>query len=116
MSDRTVTRGPSNSIPVKSSVPCLVGRHLTMDCWGIVCWGLFGGFAVEGLEFWSMVRKNKGVLPVQYSLPYLCGQAARILIGAGLAVAFWESGAVTSVIGAVGIGAAAPAIVKKLME
>ena len=29
MSDRTVRRGPSNSIPVKSSEPCSGGRHPT---------------------------------------------------------------------------------------
>ena len=86
-----------------------------MDTWELAGWGLFGGFIVDGLEFWHDVRRNGGNWPVYYtSLAYVVAEAVRLVAGAGLAIAFGKSGQVSGVIGAIAIGAAAPLIVEKL--
>lgn len=86
-----------------------------MDWWELAGWGLFGGFIVDGLEFWRDVRRNGGAWPVYYkSLAGIVAEAIRLFAGAGLAIAFGKSGQVSGVIGAIAIGAAAPLIVEKL--
>src|SRR5437899_10799747 len=88
-----------------------------MDWWELAGWGLLGGFIVDGLEFWRMVRNNGGVWPIQYrSLAFVAAELVRLLAGAGLAIAFGKSGQVTGALGAVAIGAAAPLIVEKLSQ
>jgi hypothetical protein len=88
-----------------------------MEWWELGLWGLFGGFIVDGLEFWRLVRNNRGVWPVQYrSFASLAAEIVRLIVGAGLAIAFGKSGQVTGAIGAVAIGAAAPLIVEKLAQ
>ena len=86
-----------------------------MDWWELAGWGLFGGFIVDGLEFWRDVRRNGGAWPVYYrSLAGIVAEVIRLFAGAGLAIAFGKSGQVSGVIGAIAIGAAAPLIVEKL--
>jgi hypothetical protein len=86
-----------------------------VDWWELGILGLFGGFIVDGLEFWHLVRDAKGGWPVQYrSCAFIAAEVVRLGIGAGLAIAFGKSGQVSGVIGAIAIGAAAPIIVEKL--
>jgi hypothetical protein len=86
-----------------------------VDWWELGIWGLFGGFIVDGLEFWHLVRGAKGVWPAQYrGCAFIAAEIVRLGIGAGLAIAFGKSGQVSGVIGAIAIGAAAPVIVEKL--
>jgi len=88
-----------------------------MSWWELAGWGFFGGFIAEGLPLWRMVEKNRGVWPPHYRSPgFFAAKAIRLLIGAGLAVLFGESGQVSGAIGAVAVGAAAPLIVEKLTQ
>lgn len=88
-----------------------------MEWWELGGWGLFGGFIVDGLEFWRLVRTNGGIWPVQYrSFASIAAEIIRLVAGAGLAIAFGKSGQITGAIGAVAIGAAAPLIVEKLAQ
>jgi hypothetical protein len=83
-------------------------------------WGLFGGFAVEGLDLYGAVRR-RGCWPWQARGPrevgaagYLVAELVRLLIGSGLACAFAESRQVTTAFGALAVGVAAPLIVERL--
>lgn len=88
-----------------------------MDWWALGGWGLFGGFIVDGIEFWRLVRSHQGVWPAQYSKPgFFAAEAVRLVVGAGLAIVFGETGQITGALGAVAIGAAAPLIVEKLAQ
>ncbi len=82
-------------------------------------WGLFGGFAVEGLELrtsllrrgcWPWQSPNDGSDPEISAAAYLTGEIIRLIIGAGLAWAAASTGQISGPLGAVGIGAAAPMI------
>lgn len=85
-------------------------------------WGLFGGFAVEGLDLYGAVRR-RGCWPWQARGPrevgaagYLVAELVRLLIGSGLASAFAESRQVTTAFGALAVGVAAPLIVERLTQ
>lgn len=92
-------------------------------------WGLFGGFALEGLEFHAALRRH-GCWPwrVQSSdsqtasapeagpLVYLVGELIRLLIGGGLAWAAAATGQIAGPLGALGVGAAAPTIIGQLAK
>ena len=103
-------------------------------------WGLFGGFAVEGLDFWvSCVRFR--MVPWKVNLPtdgnalpaggpagrstsseagdfwlYIAGEVIRLIIGAGLAWATASTGQISGPLGALGVGAAAPAVIGQLIR
>lgn len=81
-------------------------------------WGLFGGFAVEGLEFAGAIRRTGGWPWRQRGEP---GPLAlgisvliRLAIGAGLAVAAGTTGQVSGPFGALAVGIAAPLVVEQL--
>ncbi|MCP2164223.1 hypothetical protein [Goodfellowiella coeruleoviolacea] len=81
-------------------------------------WGLFGGFAVEGLEFSTAIRRNKG-WPWQNDngigpLPLLISVIIRLGIGSGLATAAGLSDQVSGPFGALAVGIAAPLLVEQL--
>ena len=85
-------------------------------------WGLFGGFAVSGLELQALLRSRgrwpwqsaKGEPPEISRSAYLTGEIVRLLVGAGLAWAAAATGQISGPLGAVGIGAAAPFILDQL--
>lgn len=83
-------------------------------------WGAFGGFAVEGLELYTAVRRH-GHWPWRVRGPrevgapgYVVAELIRLIIGAGLAGAAEASGQITSAVGALAVGVAAPLIVERL--
>jgi hypothetical protein len=96
-------------------------------------WGLFGGFAVEGLEFYA-VWQNHRCWPWHVSngdnadasgkvnperkeaglRGYVVAEAVRLLIGAGLAWATATTGQISGPLGALGVGVAAPVIIGQL--
>jgi hypothetical protein len=83
-------------------------------------WGLFGGFAVEGLDLYGAVRR-RGCWPWQVRGPrevgaagYFVAELFRLVIGGGLAWALSESSQITTPIGALAVGIAAPLIVERL--
>lgn len=85
-----------------------------------VLWGLFGGFAVEGLDLYGAVRRH-GCWPWRVHGPrevgavgYFVAELFRLAIGSGLAWALAESGQITTAVGAVAVGVAAPLIVERL--
>jgi hypothetical protein len=86
-------------------------------------WGLFGGFAVSGLDLYALLRRRgcwpwqdrKGQPAPDTDLPsYFTGEVIRMVVGAGLAWAAAGTGQVSGPLGAVGIGAAAPFILDHL--
>lgn len=83
-------------------------------------WGLFGGFAVEGLDLYAAVRR-RGCWPWRARGPrevgvagYFVAELFRLVIGSGLAWALAESRQVTTAVAALAVGAAAPLIVERL--
>ncbi|MCA1705637.1 MAG: hypothetical protein LC808_21210 [Actinobacteria bacterium] len=83
-------------------------------------WGLFGGFAVEGLDLYGAVRR-RGCWPWRAVGPrevgaagYFVAELIRLVIGSGLAWALAESGQINGPIGALAVGIAAPLIVERL--
>jgi hypothetical protein len=83
-------------------------------------WGLFGSFAVEGLDLYAAVRR-RGCWPWRVRGPrevgvagYLVAEVFRLVIGSGLAWALAESRQVTTAVGALAVGVAAPLIVERL--
>ncbi len=88
-----------------------------MEWWEFASWGLFGGFITDGLEFWRLVRNNEGKWPKDFwSGAFIVAEGVRLLAGAGLALAFGESGQVSGPVGALAIGVAAPLIVEKFAQ
>ncbi|KQM03084.1 MULTISPECIES: hypothetical protein [unclassified Frankia] len=86
----------------------------------VALWGLFGGFAVEGLDLYTAVRRS-GRWPWRTGRPrevgawaYLVAEVVRLAIGAGLAAAAAASGQVTTAFAAVSVGIAAPLVVERL--
>lgn len=81
-------------------------------------WGAFGGFAVEGLEFYSAIRRvgtwpwtqpgEPGFGPLAVSV------VIRLLVGAGLATALGLSNQLSGPVGAMMAGVAAPLLVEQL--
>jgi hypothetical protein len=89
-----------------------------MEAWQYAIWGLFGGFAVEGLEFSGAIRRIGG-WPWQRPnepgpLPLIVSVLIRLAIGSGLALAAGSSGQVSGPFGALAVGVAAPLLVEQL--
>jgi hypothetical protein len=81
----------------------------------LALWGLFGGFIVDGLEVWRMVRSNNSRWPAEcLTVAFFVAEAIRLVASAGLAIAFGTTGQVSGPLGALAIGIAAPLIVEKL--
>jgi hypothetical protein len=73
-------------------------------------WGLFGGFAVEGLDLYGAVRRHR-CWPWQVScsrevgaVGYFVAELFRLIIGSGLAWALAESRQITTAFGALTAG------------
>ena len=83
--------------------------------WRLALWGLFGGFAAEGLDFYRAL-KARGSAPwgerasSEDPAPsgYLIATVIRVTIGGGLALAAAESDQVSTPLAAVAVGVAAP--------
>lgn len=84
-------------------------------------WGIAGGFVVEGLEFYSVVRQH-GKSPWNVSGPgiragrasYLVAELIRLVVGGILAGAAAASGQVSGALAAVAVGVATPLVVERL--
>lgn len=88
-----------------------------MEWWALVLWGFAGGFAVDGIEIWKLVKANGGAWPGSIStIAFSVAEIIRLSVGAFLTVAFGEAGQVSGPVGALAIGAAAPLIVEKLAQ
>jgi hypothetical protein len=86
----------------------------------VALWGLFGGFAVEGLDLYTAVRRH-GRWPWRDRKrreagpwAYLCAELIRLAIGAGLATAAAASHQVDTPMAALAVGVAAPIIIERL--
>lgn len=91
-------------------------------------WGLFGGFAVEGLELYAAVRHagqwpwkrpiqpRTGEVPEAGVKGYVIAEVIRLVIGAGLAWAAASTGQIAGPLGALGVGVAAPTIIGQLAK
>jgi CO/xanthine dehydrogenase Mo-binding subunit len=81
---------------------------------------LFGGFAVEGLEFAGAIRRTSGWPWRQQDEPglgpYLVSVIIRLGISAGLTTAVAASNQVSGPFGAVTIGAGAPLIFEQMVR
>jgi hypothetical protein len=91
-----------------------------MDALVVAAWGAFGGFAVEGLEITSSIRRTgrwpwrvKGAPPFP---PFIASVVIRLSIAAGVAVAFVSGGQVSGALGALSVGVMAPLLVEKLAQ
>jgi hypothetical protein len=85
--------------------------------WSYGGWGLLGGLIVDGLEFYSAVRANKGKVPVAWKRPgTYVAELIRVGVGGILAAATGMSGQIGGPIGALSVGAAAPLLVEKLSQ
>jgi hypothetical protein len=88
-----------------------------MTAWQYGLWGLFGGFAVDGLEFVGAIRRVGGWpwrLPGEPGpLPFTVSVLIRLVIGAGLAAAAGSTGQVGGPFGAVAVGVAAPLLIEQ---
>jgi hypothetical protein len=86
--------------------------------WSFGLWGLFGGFAVQALEFISAANRSSG-WPWRYPYgpgagPYVVALILRLMIGSGLAAASGASGQISGPFGAIAVGVAAPLILAQL--
>jgi len=93
---------------------------LCMSWLDAALWGVFGSFAVEGLDLYTAVRRY-GCWPWRVrgprevgALGYVVAELIRLIIGGGLAWAAAASGQLTSAVGALAVGVAAPLIVERL--
>ncbi len=87
-----------------------------MSLWEYTLWGLFGGFAVDGLELWRAVKRNRGIMPPRYCRRgTLVTEIVRLAVGAGLATAFGASHQISGELGALIVGAGAPIILERLL-
>jgi len=88
-----------------------------MEWWEVAFWGSFGGFIVDGIEFWKLLRNNRGSVPLAYqSVAFVVAEGIRLAASAGLATALERSGHISGPIGAMAIGAATPLLVEKLTQ
>jgi hypothetical protein len=89
-----------------------------MTTWEYAMWGLFGGFAVEGLEFAGAIRRTGGWPWHQPEEPGLAPLAVsvviRLVVGAGLAAAAGTTGQISGPFGALTMGIAAPLLIEQL--
>ncbi len=85
-----------------------------MAWYELFLWGLFGGFTVDGLEMWKIVKQNRGNWPKEcLTLGYFTAEFIRLICGAGLAYAFGATSQVNGPLGAIAIGVTTPLIVEK---
>lgn len=89
-----------------------------MEAWEAALWGLFGGFAVEGLEFAAAVRRVK-TWPWAFpgeprKWPYFVSVVIRLTISSGLPAAATASDQISTVFAAVAFGIAAPLVVEQI--
>jgi hypothetical protein len=90
---------------------------MEMVWWTFAGWGLFGGFVIDGLDLWKVVRSNGGSWPRECcSIGFFVAEFIRLIAGAGLALALGQSGQVNGPIGALAVGVAAPLIAEKLAQ
>lgn len=91
-----------------------------MYWWTVALCGLFGGFAVEGLDIWAAIRRHGHPPWRGREAPglgiYLLAEGIRLSVGAGLAYVAWLSGEVPRPIGVVAIGVAAPLLIERLTK
>jgi hypothetical protein len=89
-----------------------------MTTWEYALWGLFGGFAVDGLEFAGAIRRTGGWPWRQPEEPGLAPLAVsvviRLVVGAGLAAAAGTTGQISGPFGALTMGIAAPLLIEQL--
>lgn len=83
-------------------------------------WGIFGGFAVEGMEFSRVVRAT-GLWPWMMEgeppfLHYLISIFIRLLVGGGLALGLGLGHQIVGIFGALTSGIAAPLILEQLSQ
>lgn len=91
--------------------------NVDLTWWQLGLWGLFGGFIVDGLEFYRLVRKSKGKWPKEFSTPaQVVAELIRLISAAGLAVGLGTSGQIAGPLGAISVGAAAPLVIEKLSQ
>jgi len=116
-------------VPVRR--PCVAPLLAASGCEGyLLCmswidaalWGVFGSFAVEGLDLYAALRR-RGCWPWQVrgprevgALGYFVAELVRLVIGGGLAWALAESEQLTTPVGALAVGVAAPLIVERLIR
>lgn len=88
---------------------------------GAAWWGLFGGFAVEALEFWTAVRRHHhwpwespGDGPTLGLLAYVIATVLRLGVGTGVAVAARASGHSATAWLAMFVGAGAPSLLERV--
>jgi hypothetical protein len=85
-------------------------------------WGLFGSFAVEGLDFYTaVVRQQRWPWHTQVDGPHKTGvlgycvaELIRLVIGGGLAGGAMLSGQIGTPFAAIALGIAAPLVVQRL--
>jgi len=86
--------------------------------WLYFLWGLFGGFAIEGLDFATAIRRV-GDWPWRdpaepAPAPLVVSVLIHTGIGGGLAAAAGVQGQVTGPVGAIAIGVAAPLLIAQM--
>lgn len=103
-----------------------------MSVWEAALWGLFGSFAVEGLDLYTCIRR-RGIWPWNTLTPsvgssqpppaetgkispwaYAVAESVRMAIGTGMAAVADVSGQLAGPASAMAIGIAAPIIIEKL--
>ena len=75
-------------------------------------WGLFGGAAVEAMDFYGASKEeNETPRPRRYVFRHGFAIVLRVAVGGGLAVVFADANQICGSMGAVMVGAATPIIV-----
>jgi hypothetical protein len=102
---------PPQDVAGPATVEDMTGLEFT-------AWGLFGGFAVEGLEFSAAIRRT-GRWPWRQPgepgpLPFAISIIIRLGVGAGLAAAAGMADQISGPFGALAVGVAAPLVVEQL--
>lgn len=96
----------------------MIGYVVPVAGWHYLLWGIFGGFAVEGLEFATAVRRI-GNWPWRdpaevRPLPFIVSTVIRVGVGGGLAAAYGIQGQITGPVAAVTLGVAAPLLLDQM--
>jgi hypothetical protein len=87
-----------------------------VQLWQCVMWGLFGGAAVEGLEWSAVMRRGRWPWNKRLRVgPVVTAVVIRLGIGGGLAGAIGAGGSMNQ-LGALSIGIAAPLIIEKIAQ
>jgi hypothetical protein len=84
-------------------------------------WGLFGGAAIESLDFCQFARsakrrKQARKLPTLEIVIIALSVIVRVCVGGGLALAAQRDGQIVGAMGAVGIGVAAPLVLAQFFK